>query len=84
MTVEQIQFSIQRNDDFLKSIDYLYPEFELFKLETDLTHIQVDGYNLSVHKISFLDWFKWRIQSELDEVTEEITEDAQFEEITIC
>lgn len=75
---------IESYDDWHEQNPQYMIEFRLWCLETDLTHIELYGLRFAVQTLGFRDWINWRLQSELDEVTEEITEDAQFEEITIC
>ena len=82
MKKQAITHQINRYGDFLTATEDLFLEFKIWKLETDLTHVELDGHRYSVRIFLYFDWLRWRLQDELQEQPEKITEDIQF--ITIC
>lgn len=65
MTIQQIAASVNHSADFLKATEPQMFEFRLWKLETDLERIYLNGHWLNVQKLNFLDWIEWRLQDEL-------------------
>lgn len=66
MTVLQLSNSINRFDAFLNATRPQMLEFQIWKLETDLTHINLNGNRYRVETLNYIDWIQWRLEADLN------------------
>jgi hypothetical protein len=78
MTTYQISQSVNRSAAFLEATKPQFVEFQIWKLETDLEKIYLNGHWLNVKKLNFMDWLEWRLMEDTQQSNIENTIDIDF------
>jgi len=80
-----LKFQVSENDIvgwFLDKSEFFLMEFDLFKLETDLSFITVKGRNIPIRLVNFFDYLHWRRECETETLPELENSDFEYADYT--